>query len=113
MATSPGGDQTASAAGLLPGSPVRAIVQVGEMRGWLVPRNAVMTDTKGTYLFQINGTTAARVDIRVVGTTGDTTVVDGPLDGGRALVISGNAQLQDGGLVRVAPTKPGGGAATP
>jgi len=105
--------QTGATADLLPGSPVRAVVQIGEMRGWLVPRNAVLTDAKGMYLFQVNDTKAARVDVRVVGTAGGTTVVDGPLDGGRALVVSGNAQLQDGGLVRTAQAIADSGAAKP
>jgi len=109
----PGDGQTEAAANLLSGSPVRAVVQVGEMRGWLVPRNAVMTDAKGAYLFQVNGATAARVDVRVVGMAGDTTVVDGTLDGSRALVTSGNAQLQDGGLVRMAQAVADSGAAKP
>jgi len=98
---------------LLPGSPVRAIVQVGEMRGWIVPRNAVSTDAKGPYLFQVNGAAAARVDVRLVGTAGDATVVEGPLDASHPLVTSGNYQLQDGALVRVARAVADGGAPKP
>ncbi len=99
VATAPAGAQ-AGAVDLLSGSPVRVIVQVGELTGWLVPRNAVITDAKGAYVFQVKGAAAARVDVRVVGTAGDTTVVDGKLDHSRALIISGNTQLRDGGLVR-------------
>jgi len=108
-----GGGQPDASGTLLPGGPVRAVVTVGEMRGWLVPRNAVMTDTAGTYLFQVNGTTAARVAVRVVGTSGDTTVVEGPIDASRAVVTSGNTQLQDGGLVRMQQADAGRTAAKP
>lgn len=92
--------------GLLPGSPVRAIVQIGQMTGWLAPRNAVLTDAKGPYLFQVNGGKAVRVDVHVVGNAGATTVVTGPLDPSRPLVTDGNYQLQDGASVREAPPDP-------
>ena len=95
---------------LLPGAPVRVTVQVGAMRGWLVPRGAVLTDAKGAYVFQVNGGKAARVDVRVVGMAGDTTVVDGALDPQRALVTTGNYQLQGGEAVREAPTDADAGA---
>ena len=100
----------AGAAGLLPGEPVRVVVQVGEMRGWLVPRDAVLTDAKGAYVFQVAGGKAVRVDVRAVGMKGDTTVVAGPLDPVRPLVTTGSYQLQDGGLVREGSS---GGGATP
>ncbi|MBN9560368.1 MAG: efflux RND transporter periplasmic adaptor subunit [Alphaproteobacteria bacterium] len=84
----------------MPGEPVRVVVQVGEMRGWLVPRSAVLTDAKGPYVFQVNGGKAARVDVQIVGTASGTTVIAGPLDPARPLVTRGNYQLQDGGAVR-------------
>ncbi len=108
-----GGAPAEASAALLPGAPVRVVVQVGEMRGWLVPRDAVLTDAKGAYLFQVDGGKAARVDVRVVGTAGGTTVVAGPLNPARPLITSGNYQLQDGGLVHEdnsGPTGNGGGA---
>jgi len=100
------------AAGLLPGGPVRVVVQVGEFRGWLVPRDAVATDAKGAYLFQLAGGKAVRVDVRVAGTVGDTTVATGPLDPGRPLVTSGNYQLQDGAAVREAEAGTANGVAS-
>ena len=95
------GAQT-GAPGLLPGGAVRVAVQVGEYRGWLVPRDAVSTDARGPYLFQLAGGKAARVDVQVAGAVGDTTVVTGALDPKRALVTTGNTQLQDGAAVREA-----------
>ena len=91
---------------LLPGSPVRATVQVGQMTGWLAPRDAVLTDAKSPYVFQVNGGKAARVDVRIVGMAGGTTVVAGPLDPSRPLVTGGNYQLQDGIAVRETPPGP-------
>lgn len=103
----------ADGSGLLPGEPVRVVLQVGEMRGWLVPRTAVQTDAKGPYVFQVDGAKAARVDVRIVGMAGSTTVVAGPLEPARPLVTRGNYQLEDGGAVRLEPASAGGGAAKP
>lgn len=90
----------AVASSLLPGGPVRASIRVGEIEGWLVPRDAVLTDAKGAYLFQVAAGKAARVDVQVAGMSGTETVVDGPVNPQRALVSSGNYQLQDGVPVR-------------
>jgi membrane fusion protein (multidrug efflux system) len=90
----------ATASGLLPGGPVRVVVRVGEASGWLVPREAVATDGKGAFVFQTAGGKASRIDVQVAGTNGGTTVVTGPIDPKRALVTSGNYQLQDGSPVR-------------
>jgi membrane fusion protein, multidrug efflux system len=45
--------------------------------------------------------------VRIVGTFGETTVIDGPLEASRPVVTQGNYQLTDGEAVRVAQ---GGGA---
>jgi RND family efflux transporter MFP subunit len=108
-----GAAQAETNAGLLQGGPVRVAVQVGQLCGWLVPRNAVLTDAKGAYLFQVNGAKAVRVDVRVVGMVGGTTVAAGPLDPTRPLVVSGSYQLQDGGLVREDTAQTSGKTATP
>ena len=104
-----GGDP-GSGAGMLPGAPVRVVVQIGQMRGWLVPRDAVLADVqgggKGAHVFQVDGGKAVRVDVKVVGDSGGTTVVDGPIDPKRPLVTSGNYQLQGGEAVREGAAKP-------
>ncbi len=104
-------DPQAAGAGLLAGGPVRVVVQVGEYRGWLMPRNAVATDSKGAYVFQVGNGKAARVDVQVAGTVGDTTVATGPIDAKRRLVTTGNYQLQDGAAVREEPAAAASGVA--
>lgn len=108
-----GGSDAGLGIGLLPGAPVRVVVQVGSMQGWIVPRDAVLTDAKGPYVFQVTGGKAVRVDVQIVGKSGNTTVITGALDLKHALVVSGNYQLQDGAAVREEPTTAGAGAATP
>ncbi len=97
--------------GLLPGGSVRVAVQVGEFHGWLVPRNAVGTDAKGAYVFQVADGKAVRVDVQVAGTAGDMTAATGPLDPKRRLVTIGNTQLQDGAAVREEPSGAAAGVA--
>jgi len=75
-------------------------VTVGEYRGWIAPRKAVLTDGKGAYVFQVDAGKAVRVDVQVAGAVGEETVVTGPLDPQRALVTSGNYQLKGGEAVR-------------
>jgi len=110
-ASAPAAKGGAGAAALLPGGPVRVVVQVGEFRGWLLPRGAVATDAKGAYVFQVAGGKAARVDVQVTSAVGDTTVAAGPLDPKRPVVVTGNAQLQDGAAVREDQAAPSGGVA--
>jgi membrane fusion protein (multidrug efflux system) len=90
--------------GLVPGTAYRAVITVGQLKGWLIPRNAVLSDSKGAYLFQISVGKATRVNVGIVGSAGDTTVVDGPLDSQLPIVIQGNYQLTDGMPVRQTST---------
>ncbi|HJS87234.1 MAG TPA: efflux RND transporter periplasmic adaptor subunit [Acetobacteraceae bacterium] len=85
---------------VLPGAGYRALITVGAFEGWPVPRDAVLSDAKGTYVFQVANAAAHRVDVRIVGTFGETTVIDGPLDASRPVVTQGNYQLTDGEAVR-------------
>jgi membrane fusion protein (multidrug efflux system) len=90
-------DTTISApAGLVLGAAFRAVITVGQFDGWLVPRNAVLSDGHGAYLFQVSGGNAARVNVKIVGSAGDATIVDGPLGPQLPIVIQGNYQLSDG-----------------
>jgi membrane fusion protein, multidrug efflux system len=87
---------------VLPGAGFRVLITVGTFEGWPVPRDAVLSDGKGAYVFQVADATAHRVDVRIVGTFGETTVIDGPLEASRPVVTQGNYQLTDGEAVRVA-----------
>jgi hypothetical protein len=93
-------DIAASGAGPVLGDSFRATVTVGQVSGWLAPHAAVLSDGLGDYLFQVAGGKARRVNVRVTGMSGDTDVVQGPLDPRLPLVIEGAAQLEDGAPVR-------------
>ncbi len=88
---------------VLSGEAFRADIVVGDIKGWIVPRDAVQVDGKGAHVFQLVDGKAAAVDVTVVGAVGQTTVVTGPVVAGRELVVSGVPQLSDGIAVRTAP----------
>jgi membrane fusion protein (multidrug efflux system) len=90
---------------VISGTAYQADITVGEIQGWLVPHDAVLTDAKGAYLFQIAGSTASRVDVKVAGTAGADDVVQGALDPQRLVVVQGNYQLSDNAPVRMTGTR--------
>jgi membrane fusion protein, multidrug efflux system len=85
----------------LSGEGFKAGVVVGQLQGWLVPRDAVGIDNNGAFVFQIADGHAKRVEVNVLGSTQDTSVIDGPIDPQLNMVLSGNYQLADGDAVRV------------
>ncbi len=87
------------------GEAFRATIEVGQIRGWAVKRDAVLVDGKGAYLFQVENDKAVRVDVMLSGSTAATDVVQGPLDPSRPVVVQGAAQLDDGAAVRVDPQR--------
>ena len=84
----------------LQGQAFRAGIEVGQVPGWLLPRNAVLDDEQGAYLFQVADGKAVRVNVKRVGGNDNITVVDGSVDPARPLVTVGNYQLADGMAVR-------------
>ena len=100
-----------AAGDLLQGEAFRADIEAGELKGWLVPRDAVLSDEQGDYLFQARDGKAVRVAVRRLGGTDAVSVVDGPIDPQRPLVTSGNYQLSDSAALRESETAPGDGAA--
>jgi len=93
-------DVSVPSGSVISGAAFRADIKVDELRGWIVPHDAVLTDDNGAYLFQVAGTTASRVDIKVTGSAGGDDVVQGPLDPKRPIVAQGNYQLSDHTPVR-------------
>jgi RND family efflux transporter MFP subunit len=85
---------------LIQGQAFRAQIEVGELKGWIVPRDAVLDDDEGTYVFQVAGTKAKRVKVKRVGNDDESAAVEGPLDAKLEVITVGNYQLEDGGAVR-------------
>jgi RND family efflux transporter MFP subunit len=85
---------------LLQGDAFRVRIELGRIKGWLLPRDAVLSDPNGAYVFQVAKGAAVRVAVKLLGSDDTTSVVDGPVDPGRPLVTQGNYQLSDGMAVR-------------
>jgi RND family efflux transporter MFP subunit len=89
--------------GVLPGMGYRADITVGQWHGWLVPRDATIGDSDGTYVFQVANGKAVKVAVTVLGESDTVSAVSGSLDASKPLVVVGNTQLDDGMAVRVTP----------
>lgn len=84
------------AARLIPGEPVRGVIALPGTEHWVVPRLAVLRDTRGAYVYQLDQGRARRVAVQVRVDDGDRLGVDGPLQGALPLVVQGNYELAEG-----------------
>jgi RND family efflux transporter MFP subunit len=91
---------------LVPGMRVRATIAVGQQLSWAAPRAAVLSDTSGTYLFQVAGGTAHRVGVTSGAESQGLIAVTGPIDPKLPIVVLGNHELQDGMKVREGAASP-------
>lgn len=93
---------------LFPGESASASINTGELKGFVVPHDAVLLNDEGdTYVVQdVNGT-AKKVPITVLGRQGDQDAIDGKLTENAPLVLAGNYQVDDGMKVQIAPTDKG------
>ena len=94
----------------LQGEVFRVRIELARIEGWLVPRDALLSDANGAYVFQISGHKAVRVAVRLLGSDDTTSAVDGPVDPQRLLVTQGNYQLSDGMAVRQGAAARDGGS---
>ncbi|MBS0220912.1 MAG: efflux RND transporter periplasmic adaptor subunit [Proteobacteria bacterium] len=94
------------AAVVLPvGSAVTVKIDVATRTGWVVPRQAVLHDRQGDYVFQIANGKARRIAVKVGLGTDHLTEISGSLDPSLRIVVLGNYELQDGMAVREETTK--------
>jgi HlyD family secretion protein len=85
---------------VIPGESFRAEIQVGSFEGWLISRDAVGIDKKGPFIFQVDDEHAKRVNVNVLGSAGDTSVIEGDIDPQKKVVLAGAYQIADGDAVR-------------
>jgi RND family efflux transporter MFP subunit len=85
---------------LVPGMRVRASIKVGQRTSWAVPRSAVLTDSTGTYIFQVAAGKAHRVPVTQGLETQGMIGISGPIDPKLPIVVLGNYELQNGMPVR-------------
>lgn len=90
---------TASAS-LIAGAPLDALIRTDDFTAWAVPRNAVLHDEHGDYLFQVEKGHARRIDVKLRSPDGNTVGVEGPLDPQAKVIVLGVYELNDGDAVR-------------
>ena len=86
--------------GLMPGTRVRATIQLGQQAAWVVPRSAVLRDAQGAYVYQVQQGRARRVNVQTGLEQAGLIAVSGSLLMGAPVVSLGNYELQDGMGVR-------------
>lgn len=89
--------------GLMPGTRVRAEIQLSQRTVWVVPRSAVLQDVHGAYLFQVREGKARRVDVHTGLERNGLIAVQGVFNAGEPVVSLGNYELRDGMAVRGSP----------
>lgn len=93
--------------GLLPGMRVKGEISTRAGRHWIIPRSALLSDSRGEYVYQIGKDRLAhRIDVVKRIENGDDYGVDGALDARQPLVVTGNYELRDGDAVRVETDSP-------
>jgi outer membrane protein TolC len=89
-----------SASLLVPGMRVKGTIQVGEHKAWAVPRQAVLTDDQGAYIFPVSQGRARRVNVTKGQESQILVAISGAMDTNLPVVVLGNYELQDGMKVR-------------
>ena len=86
---------------LLPGEDLRAEIRIKDLEGWLISREAVGFDNKGAFVFQVDDEHAKRVNVNVLGSADELSVIQGDIDPEKKIVQVGNYQIADGDALRV------------
>jgi membrane fusion protein (multidrug efflux system) len=84
----------------LSGENLKPGIEVGKFQGWVVPRESIGSNSKGTFVYQIDEGHAKRVYVNVIGSVGRNSVVEGDIDSQKEMILSGNYQVDDGDAVR-------------
>lgn len=95
--------RVAGGTGLLPGQKVRGEITLAVREAWVVPPPAMLSDAHGAYVYQVREGRAHRVGVRLLVATPNFDGVSGSIDPALPVVVSGNYELEDGGIVRTAP----------
>jgi membrane fusion protein, multidrug efflux system len=98
-------DIAVPAGSVVSGAAYQADITTTELSGWIVPHDAILSDDKGTYLYQVAGTKPSRVPVAVVGSAGSDDVVHGSLDPQLPVVVQGNYQITGDTVLRVSSTQ--------
>lgn len=82
---------------------MQGTIVISRTKDLTVPRSAVLTDAKGSYVFVVRNATAHRVDVTTGTEDHGLIAVHGALQPGVPVVVLGNYELRDGAAVREQP----------
>jgi RND family efflux transporter MFP subunit len=89
-----------ASATLVAGVALEARIRTADFTAWAVPRQAVLHDVHGDYLFQVEHGHAKRVDVKLRSPDGDVVGVQGSLAARAPVIVLGNYELNDGDAVK-------------
>jgi RND family efflux transporter MFP subunit len=92
--------------GALAGENFKAGIVVGKFQGWVVPRDTVKNGSKGPFIFQVDEGHAKRVLVNVLGSVGNSSIIDGDIDSQKEIILAGNYQVDDGDAVKAEEAAP-------
>lgn len=100
---------------VLPGQFVKAQVQAGQERGWLVPQSAVNSGDQGKSVWTVQDGKATPTPVEVGGWIGTDWVVTRGLQDGQQVIVDNLIKLRPGAPVKPHPAPPAGapGSAAP
>jgi membrane fusion protein, multidrug efflux system len=85
---------------LMPGMPVRGEILLQKYHGLAVPRQALLQDKQGSYVFVVRGGLAHRLNVRTGIKSQGLVGISGPFRPADLVVVSGNYELKEGMSVR-------------
>lgn len=88
------------AALLVPGTRVRGLITLNRVRVPAVPRQAVLRDDQGSYIFLVGNGRAHRVNVQTGTESHGLVGITGPFRKGERVVVMGNYELREGMAVR-------------
>lgn len=85
----------------IPGAYVQAVFTIAEENAWTVPEEAVLTDERGSYIFQVVDEKAVRINVEVGIADRKAVHINGQFDVSKPVVVMGNYELDEGMRVRL------------
>lgn len=82
------------------GLSIKAEIKITGAKSWVVPRNAVLQDEQGAYIYQIKQNHAVRTAVQMGLQTNSSTAISGAINPNLNIVTLGNYTLEDGMAVR-------------
>ena len=84
----------------MPGTRIQGFITLRRRGGFVVPRQAVLSDAKGPYIFVVRNGRAHRINVRTKGESSGLIGISGPFEKQDRVVMLGNYELQEGMNVR-------------